>query len=52
MRKIKLNKEHIVKLVIYITSAVLSIILLALSYTVLETQYKDKEEIFKFDTNK
>ena len=50
MGKIKLNKEHIVKLVIYITSAVLSIILLALSYTVLKTQYK--EEIFKFDTNK
>lgn len=50
MVKIKLNKEHIVKLVIYITSAVLSIILLALSYTVLKTQYKEK--IFKFDTNK
>ena len=50
MGKIKLNKEHITKLVIYITSFVLSIILFALSYTVLKSEYK--EEIFKFDTNK
>ena len=50
MGKIRLNKEHITKLVIYFTSTILSIVLLILSYTVLKTQYK--EGIFKFDTNK
>ena len=50
MGKIRLNKEYITKLVIYFTSAILSIVLLILSYTVLKTQYK--EDIFKFDTNK
>ena len=50
MGKIKLNKGHITTLVIYITSFALSIILLALSCTVLKSEYK--KEIFKFDTNK
>lgn len=50
MGKVKLNKELISRLVFYTISAVLSIVFLILSYTVIKTQYR--HEMFQFDNNK
>lgn len=49
MDKAKLNKELISRLVFYTISAVLAIVFLILSYTVIKTQYR--HEMFQFDNN-